>query len=475
MFSIRDMIDTITAARSGLSVFLNEWLHPEKPALLILAGSVILIAGFLATRLTKKFRLPNVSGYILAGILIGPSLLDIIPESFVANMSFLSDVALALIAFEVGRSFKFRKLKTEGRASIVVTLCESTLAAILVTLALHFVFRLSLDISLVLGAVASATAPASTVMTIRQYKAKGPFVDMLLQVAAFDDAVCLLLYSIMIAFANAANSGSWDWAEFGMPLVLNVLSLVMGFAFGRVLLSLMTDKRSADNRLILSLALILALTGLCAVLKVSPLLAVMIMSATYINFGGPEVVYEQINGFTPPVMMAFFVVSGMNMQVSALKTLGVIGVAYFLIRIIGKYIGAFLGTRATGQPPEIRRNLGLALIPQAGVAIGLAMMGQRVLPAAEGHMLVNIILASSVLYEMAGPAAAKFAMRRAGVLQEPPGPPRPNHLPRLPRTKAVPAAVREASHNPDAHRKRPRSRHALPPVFGKRRLSRRSE
>lgn len=395
---------------------LADRLSPDPQAVVILSCAIILLAGFMMTRLTKKAKLPNVTGYILAGVLIGPSLLGLVPADLVAHMGFLSDLALAMIALEVGRSFQLKKIKKHGTKAMIVTLCESLLAALLVTLVLYFGFRLPFDLSLLLGTVASATAPASTVMTIRQYNAKGPFVDLLLQVAAMDDAVCLLLYSLAIAIVNAGHHGSWRWRDFAMPVLLNLLALGLGVLFGLLWLRLMPARRSRDNRLIVSLALIMALTGLCALLEVSPLLAVMVMSAIFVNRDGDENLYDEINAFTPPLMSAFFVVSGMNMNIASLGTLGIIGVVYFIVRILGKYLGARLGTKLTGQPAPIGDNLGFALIPQAGVAIGLAMMGRRVLPPAAGHLLVNIILASSVLYEMVGPVAAKFAMRRAGVL-----------------------------------------------------------
>lgn len=399
-----------------LRVAVADRLSPDPQAAIILSCAIILLAGFLMTRLTKKFRLPNVTGYILAGVAIGPSLLGLIPADLVSRMGFLSDLALAMIALEVGRTFQRKKLKKHGTKAMIVTLFESIIAGALVTLVLYFGFHMALDISLVLGAVASATAPASTVMTIRQYNAKGPFVDLLLQVAAMDDAVCLILYSLAIAIVNAGHDGVLNWGDFVRPILLNLLALGLGVVCGLLWLRLMTDKRSRENRLIVSLALIMVLTGVCAALEVSSLLAVMVMSATFVNRGGDEKLYDEINAFTPPLMATFFVVSGMNMNVAALKSLGIIGVVYFVVRILGKYFGAKLGTKITRQPPEIANNLGLALIPQAGVAIGLAMMGRRALPAAEGHLLVNIILASSVLYEMVGPVAAKAGLRRAGVL-----------------------------------------------------------
>ena len=380
----------------------------------LLTLSVILLAGFLLTRITKKAKLPNVTGYIIAGIVIGPYVLKLIPSEMVGKMGFVSDIALSFIAFGVGRFFVKKSFEETGIGIIAITLLESLVPGVLITLSLRLLFHMDWSFSLLLGAIATATAPASTMVTIRQYHARGPFVNTLLQVTAFDDAVCLIAFSIATAVVGAksgANLSTWDII---LPILYNAGALVLGFVCGVVLSKLMTPDRSEDNRLILTISLLLGIAGLCAIVDVSPLLACMVFGTTYINMTKDKQLYDQVEQFTPPVMSLFFVISGMNLDITSFQTLGVIGVAYFIIRIIGKYSGAYLGCVVAKSPKPVRNYLGMALTPQAGVAIGLAFLGQRILPGAEGNMLLTIILSSSVLYELIGPACAKFALIRSG-------------------------------------------------------------
>lgn len=381
------------------------------PAAVILSLAIILFAGFLMTRITKKLRLPDVTGYILSGILIGPYLLHLIPREMIAGMDFITDIALAYIAFGVGKYFKLSELRKNGKRVFVITLFEALAAAAVITLTMLFVFHLSLPFSLLLGAIGSATAPASTIMTIRQYHAKGPLVNTILQVVALDDAVALIAFSVCAAIAAAMENGAaMQWGVFVRPLLLNALALLLGALCGFLLKWIITVRRSRDHRLILVNAVIFSLTGICTMMDISPLLACMLMGAVYINRIGDKTLFKQVNHFTPPVMLLFFVLSGMKLNVPMLVTAGGIGVCYFFVRIAGKYLGSYAGCVVTGAPMEIRRYLGLALVPQAGVSIGLAALGQRLLPAGLGTMLSTIILSSGVLYEMVGPACAKAAL-----------------------------------------------------------------
>lgn len=393
--------------------FLSQ-LNEGTEVLIVL--SIILFAGFVMTRLTNTLNLPKVSGYILAGILIGPCGLNFIPEAMIAHMSFISDLALAFIAFGVGKFFKKEVLKQTGKKIIVITLCEAMFAGILVTISVRVFFRLSWDFSLILGAIATATAPASTMMTINQYKAKGEFVNTLLQVVALDDVVCLLAFSVVSAMASGHAAGSLALRDVMLPVFYNILTLFLGFFCGYFLSRLLIPTRSRDNRLILVIAMLLGISGVCAAINISPLLSCMIFGATYINLTRDKKLYRQINNFTPPIMSIFFILSGMNLDVYSLSTVGVIGVSYFIIRIIGKYLGTYLSCLAMGTGRKIRNYLGLALIPQAGVAIGLAFLGQRMLPPETGKLLLTIILSSSVLYEMVGPISAKAALFLSGAI-----------------------------------------------------------
>lgn len=389
-----------------------QQLNQETKILLVL--SIILFSGFIMTRLTNTLNMPKVSGYILAGILIGPCCLDFIPHDMIGSMGFISDIALAFIAFGVGKFFKKEVIMKTGKRIIVITFSEALVAGILVTLLLKVLFGLDWGFALILGAIATATAPASTMMTINQYKAKGEFVNTLLQIVALDDVVCLLAFSIVSAVINGSASGTLSVSDIVIPVVYNFIFIAVGVFCGYFLSRLLIPARSRDNRLILAIAMLLGISGLCAIVDVSPLLSCMVFGAVYINLTRDKKLFRQINNFTPPIMSIFFIVSGMNLDLTALTTVGAIGVAYFLIRIAGKYLGTYLSCQLTGTSREIRNYMGLALIPQAGVAIGLAFLGQRILPSETGDLMLAIILSSSVLYEMIGPISAKAALFLSG-------------------------------------------------------------
>ena len=396
-----------------------ETLHiTSEVSVIIVSVALMLFSGFAMTRITKQLRLPNVTAYIVAGILIGPYCLNLVPGRVVSGMSFIADIALAFIAFSTGEFFKFSTLKKSGAKVMVITVMEACLASVLVFIVVYFVLGLELNFSIVLAALASATAPASTVMTIRQTHAKGEFVETLLQVVALDDMVGLLAYSIAISVALASMTGDFHAGSIVRPILLNIAVFVLGGLFG-LFLKLLLHKRSTDNRLIVSVAVLFTFCGICAMLDVSPLLGCMSMSMIYINLTDDERLFKQLNYFSPPILLLFFVRSGVNFDLGALvnssESIGSvsllqIGVIYFVMRILGKYAGAFLGCAMVGKEKRIRNYLGLALVPQAGVAIGLAAMGARTLGGETGDVLETIILASSVLYELIGPACAKLSL-----------------------------------------------------------------
>lgn len=390
-------------------------------ASVIISIALMLFLGFLMTRLTKKLRLPNVTAYIITGILIGPYCLDLIPQTVIGGMDFLSDIALAFIAFGTGEFFKLSNLRKNGMKVVIITVFESLMATVVVFIVTYFILGVDLAFSVVLAALASATAPASTVMTIRQTGAHGDFVDTLLQVVALDDVVGLIAYSVAISIALALSVGSSALTVGSVlkPIAMNLGVFLLGGLFGFFLKWLMPKKRSKDNRLIISVSLLFAFCGICALLDVSPLLGCMSMGTVYINATGDEKLFKQLNYFTPPILLLFFVRSGLSFKLDALvntsvavgKTpLLVVGVVYFFMRIVGKYSGAFIGCKLVKKPKETSNYLGLALIPQAGVAIGLAALGARTLGGETGVALETVILASSVLYELVGPACAKLSL-----------------------------------------------------------------
>ena len=409
---------------------LNEFyerISVSSPTAVVIIGvSIMLFFGFLMTRVTKLLKLPNVTAYIVAGILIGPFCLDLVPSSVIAGTDFVSDIALAFIAFSVGEFFKVSSLKKNGVKTIVITLFEALTASILVFFLTFFILRLDMVFSVVLSALAAATAPTSTAMTIRQTKAQGEFVDTLLQVIALDDVFSLIAFSISLSVAGALLSNgetALTASTVVMPIVINIGVMLLGAIFGWFLKFLMPKKRTTDNRLIILICMLFFFCGICALLDISPLLGCITMGMVYINVTHDDKLYKQLNYFSPPIMLLFFVRSGLNLQLDSLfsptgnsgsVSIILIAILYFFVRMIGKYGGAFFGGLITRRAVNIRNYLGLALIPQAGVAIGLAAMAARTLGGEVGENLQTIILSSSILYELIGPACAKLSLYLSG-------------------------------------------------------------
>ena len=394
-------------------------------ATVIISIAIMLFCGFAMTRLTKLLKLPNVTAYIVVGILIGPFCLDLIPETVIEGTDFLSDIALAFIAFSVGEFFKLSSLKKNGIKTVVITLFEAILASALVFILTFVILRLDVVLCIVLSALAAATAPTSTAMTIRQTKAKGNFVDTLLQVIALDDVLSLIAFSLALSVAGVfmAEGISLSAEVVILPIVINLGVMILGGAFGLFLKLLMPKKRTTDNRLIILISMLFLFCGICTLLEISPLLGCLAMGMVYINVTEDDKLYKQINYFSPPIMLLFFVRSGLNLNLNSLFSptgntgstpIILIAILYFAVRMIGKYGGAFLGATVIKADKSVRNYVGLALIPQAGVAIGLAAMADRTLGGSIGENLQTIILASSILYELIGPACAKLSLYLSG-------------------------------------------------------------
>ena len=282
----------------------------SNAAVIIISLAIMLLCGFLMTRITKKLKLPNVTAYIVTGIMIGPFCLNLLPQSFIEGTSFLTDIALAFIAFSTGEFFKFSKLKNNAGKVIVITLAEALLASVFVFVLEFWILHLNLAFSIVLAALASATAPASTMMTIRQTGAKGDFVDTLLQVVAYDDIVALLAYSIAISIAVSATTGSAvKLTDIILPIIKNLVVLALGGIWGLFMKLLIHKKRSTDNRLIVSLALLFSFCGICTAMDISPLLGCIAMGTVYINTSGDEKLFMQLNYFSPPILLLWMITS----------------------------------------------------------------------------------------------------------------------------------------------------------------------
>ena len=391
---------------------------------IVLSLGIILILGFLMTRLTKLLKLPNVIAYLIVGILIGPCVINLIPGDFITRTSFISDVALAFIAFTAGEFFKFDVIKKSFGKAIVITLIESFVTFVLIFILCFFAFRLDAPFSLVLASLASATAPTSTIMTIKQTQSKGHYVTTLLEILAIDGVIALILYTISISiFVSVADGGTLGFVDIAWPLFKMIICLIIGMAFGFALKFLISSKRTTGNRLIIVVAVILLFCGVCSLFGQSPLLGGIAIGLVYTNMSkGEEKIFAQVNYFIPPIMLVFFVRGGMNLDFSnfskpnTLTTVPLIIVvlAFLVARFIGKFGGSFLGSLATRQPKDTRKYLGLGLIPQASVAIGLATLGSRALSSngmeSEATFLMTVILASSIIFEIIGPACAKLGL-----------------------------------------------------------------
>ncbi len=397
---------------------------PSSVPVVIISVAIILLVGFAITRITKKLKLPNVTAYILAGILIGPYCLNLIPQTVIEGSGFLSDIAVAFISFSVGEFFRFSSLKKSGGRVLLITFAEALPVSVLTFVVCYFLLRLPLSLSIVLAAVATATSSTSTLMTIRQTKAHGEFVDTLLQVVAIDNVVSLLMYSVAISIAIATLPGATvGFEEIGLPLIKMLATLVVGFGLGFVLKWLLPTKRSKDNRLIILLCILFVFCGICSALEVSPLLGCMIIGTVYYNVSDDNKLFSQVNYFSPPFMLVFFVRSGLNLELGALFApaagvgflpLWVVVLVYFVVRSLGKYFGAFAGCTMAKTNKDVRNSMGLALLPQASVAIGLASLAERSLANAGqpelGSAALAIVVAGAVLFEIVGPVLAKLSL-----------------------------------------------------------------
>lgn len=383
--------------------------------------AIVLFAGMFFAKILAKFKLPNVTGYLIAGLIIGPSILGIIPKEGADKLSIISEAALSFIAYSIGSEFNIENLKNVGKGVIVVTILEVLTAVALVDISMIFIFKQPVPFSLVLGAIAAATAPAATLMVIRQYKAKGPVVNTLLPVVAMDDAVGIIAFGISTTIAKAILNNSTNISVFKIifiPLLEIFFALLLGFIMGIILTYLSKKARGEDSLLSIIIAVLFATTGIAIRFELSSLLACMMVGATLINIDpNNKRAFTTVERFTPPVLISFFTIAGVQLDLSILKDVGFLGIAYVIIRVAGKMLGAYLGARISKFPSTVQKYLGYTLIPQAGVAIGLSMVAQNTLPDPYGVRIRTIVLASTVIYELVGPMITKMALIKAGEIQ----------------------------------------------------------
>ncbi len=382
----------------------------------LLCLAVALAAGLLFTRIVKPIGLPNVTAYLIAGLLIGPSVLNIVTDEIAAGFDTVVTLALGFIAFSIGVEFKFSHLKEIGGKVFVITLFQAltAVACVFVTLLL---FGFDLPIVFTLSAIATATAPAATLLVIRQYKAHGPVTETLLPVVALDDAIGLVIFSVFMSVSKsiAGGEGIDVWKMVLDPLREIGLSIVAGTVLGLILTLCMKFFKSRANRLSLMIAAVVAGVALAEKFDLSSLLVCMLIGAFFINLKeDAEYIIEGCDRWTPPLFLLFFVVSGADLDLSILPSVGLIGVLYIVARSIGKYSGAATGAAIVKSEPNVRKYLGFTLLPQAGVAIGMAQIAAVELPSELGAQVRAVVLCATIVYEIIGPVLTKISLTMAG-------------------------------------------------------------
>ena len=402
--------------------------------------SIALLSGLLLSRLAKLLKLPAVTAYLVAGILVGPyclgtlkiSGLGFTSKEDIEAVSILADVALGFIAFSIGNEFRLPQLKKIGKQATIVGIFQAVVTTIVVDVALlllHLVMpdKLSLSAALVLGAIASATAPAATLMVVKQYKAKGPVTDILLPVVALDDAVGLILFAVSFGVAKAIKVGATSIVAILVePLLEIVLSIGLGAAMGFAFSFFEQFFHSRSKRLAVSVGFVILTIGLSMLkfniggvhIGFSSLLVCMMLGTIFCNVCDfSEELMDRVDRWTAPLFVLFFVISGAELELSVFTDLMivVIGLVYILSRSAGKYSGAYVSSKMAGCEENIVKYLGITLLPQAGVALGMANMAiNSVELGAEGMLIANITLFAVLIYELVGPALTKMALLKAG-------------------------------------------------------------
>ena len=405
----------------------------------LLSVSIALLGGLLMTRAFKPLKLPAVTAYLIAGVLIGPYCLGALgidglgfpTHEAVSGLALISEVALGFIAFSIGNEFRLEELKKTGKQALIIGIFQALVAAFLVDIALYVVHMIMPDVlstsqAITLGAIATATAPAATLMVVRQYKADGPLTKLLLPIVALDDAVGIIAFAVSFGVAKTLISGQVDMISILVnPIVEIVCSLILGAIMGWVLTQFEKLFNSNTNRLNLTIAFVFLTASLSMIdfhvgpvhISFSSLLVCMMLGTVFCNIC--PLSHDLMAGadkWTSPLFALFFVISGAELELSVFANwaIVVIGIVYIIFRCLGKYIGAFASAKATKCSPEICKYLGITLFPQAGVALGMCTIAANGLADGEGLLIRNITLFAVLIYEIFGPVMTRMALTAAG-------------------------------------------------------------
>lgn len=401
--------------------------------------AILLLTGLLFSKLAKLVKFPNVTGYLIGGLLIGPAIPAIlnfgdfhmtdfysglVNEGSLNSLNVICDVALAFIAFTIGAGFKLSYFKVVGAKPVIIAILEAVMATIFVFAGCMLAGK-GVAFSLVLSAIAAATAPAATLMVVKQYKARGSLTDTLLSVVAIDDAVALVVFGFNFTIAaNILSVGASSRPlalSFAMPFIEIIASLLIGAIIGYLVVLMLRWFKGRSNRICIIIAALLATIGINALLNktfdmnISNLLSAMMVGAMLANLSKEyDVVVPLVERFTPAFFMLFFVISGAELNLSTVASVGLVGIIYIVIRVVGKWVGASLGGIITKADSKVKKYLGPCLIPQAGVAIGLSLVAEQQFGATIGGQIRTVILAATLIYELIGPLVAKITLRKAG-------------------------------------------------------------
>ena len=409
----------------------GDWME------ILLRVAIAMIIGALMIRVTSRFKLPDVTCYLLAGVLIGPTLLGHFKLGFpsyedIEKYSLISSVSLGFIAFSIGNEFRLKVLRRTGRQAFIIGVFQAVVATALVDLALvglHFVMpdKLSISSAITLGAIASATAPAATLMVVKQYQAKGNLTSLLLPIVALDDAVGLIIFAVSFGIAKAMAVGQSSLISILVnPLIEIVGSLILGALAGIGLTRLVAVFDKRDPKVAITIAFVFLMVG-CSMAEFefgelevgfSSLLVCMMMATVFCNVSAESFeVMEEVGGWTNPILVLFFVISGAELELEVFTQISVIiiGIVYILFRCAGKYLGSFGSALVSGCDQNVVKYLGITLFPQAGVALGMCVTA-RSLP--EGNLIRNIVLFAVLVYELVGPLMTKWALTQAGDIKE---------------------------------------------------------
>ncbi len=378
--------------------------------------SIVIFIGIIGGRVANYFKLPNVSGYIIGGLLIGPSFFNLIKAGEASNFNIVNEVALAAIAFTVGSEFLLKDIIKTGKDILIITVAEVIGAVVLVFLVTFYIFKQPFEFSLVIASMSAATAPAGILMVIRELKARGPLVRTILPVVAIDDALGIMVFGISLSIAKL-TSGVGDFTIFQIiwdPLKEIIGSLALGGALGFGMSYFAPKAKGRDELLSLVVGFVLAGTGISNQLGLSPLLTCMMIGAVLINLmHNANRVFNLLADFTPPIHLLFFTIAGASLDLRVLSTVGILGLGYIIARAAGKIIGATIGAKIVKSDENVVKYIGMSLLTQGGISIGLSMLVAKELPQ-YSESIITVILFSVLVYEILGPILAKIAIQKAG-------------------------------------------------------------